>query len=177
MEQGPKVYTRRRRHNTPLSSTRTTSEKRQIQQSHNQVEELPRSEPTNEGQHMNQQIKSPISSHLTTGDCSTIIASTTTRITLGNAHDDELLHGLRRLTHVRRLARSLRQQNNGIGNNLNNDGSTSTVTTSTTRVTLGNGHDNSLLNGLHRLTHVRRLARSLRHDQNTITGNSPNGGE
>ncbi|KAI8524242.1 hypothetical protein RHMOL_Rhmol13G0135200 [Rhododendron molle] len=137
MEQEPKVYTRRRRRNTPLSSTRTTSEKRQMQQSHNQVEELPRSEPTNEGQHMNQQIKSP-----------------------SNAHDDELLRGLRRLTHVRRLARSLRQQNNGTGNNLNN----------------GNGYDNSLLNGLRRLTHVRRLARSLRHEQNTITGNSPNGG-
>lgn len=59
MEQEPKVYTRRRRRNTPLFSTRTTSETQQMQQSHNQVEELPRSEPTNEGQHMNQQIKSP----------------------------------------------------------------------------------------------------------------------
>ncbi|KAF7119554.1 hypothetical protein RHSIM_Rhsim13G0104800 [Rhododendron simsii] len=180
MEQGPKVYTRRRRRNTPLFSTRTTSEKQQMQQSHNQVEELPRSEPTNEGQHMNQQIKSPSKFACTGKMCELVdyhILTTILPLIAGNAHDDELLHGLRRLTHVRRLARSLRQQNNGIGNNLNNGKSYEGIVELSLYDNDCNGHDDSLLNGLHRLTHVRRLARSLRHDQNTITGNSPNGGE
>lgn len=38
----------------------------------------------------------------------------------GNAQDDELLRGLRRLPHLRQFVRSLRQQNNGEGHNLNN---------------------------------------------------------
>lgn len=59
LEQEPRVYTRRQRRNTPLPRTRTTSEKRQMQQSYNQIKELPRIETTIEGQHMYQEIKPP----------------------------------------------------------------------------------------------------------------------